>query len=202
MRNKIPNLSIYMLQYCAGGFMMLKKSILAVLTLLVLAACSNKEDDLTTEEREKVIEDGTVGYEMMGEKVQKATNVPANEEKAILAAFDEYIAAFNDKDIERYMNTISKDPKGFNYDEDKKLAEEVFDQFDAKRDVTNVTIAKYNEDEAQVFANMTTHSLQVETNVEHESAGRQVTVFIKEDGEWKVTSVFYINDDTKSSTGN
>lgn len=84
----------------------------------------------------------------------------------------------------------------------KKLAEEVFDQFDAKRDVTNVTIAKYNEDEAQVFANMTTHSLQVETNVEHESAGRQVTVFVKEDGEWKVTSVFYIGDDTKSSTGN
>lgn len=191
-----------MLQYCAGGFMMLKKSILAVLTLLVLAACSNKEDDLTTEEREKVIEDGTAGYEMMGGEVQKATNVPANEEKAILAAFDEYIASFNDKDIERYMNTISKDPKGFNYDEDKKLAEEVFDQFDAKRDVTNVTIAKYNEDEAQVFANMTTHSLQVETNVEHESAGRQVTVFVKEDGEWKVTSVFYIGDDTKSSTGN
>ncbi|TKI53512.1 DUF3225 domain-containing protein [Lysinibacillus mangiferihumi] len=181
---------------------MLKKSILAVLTLLVLAACSNKEDDLTTEEREKVIEDGTAGYEMMGGEVQKATNVPANEEKAILAAFDEYIASFNDKDIERYMNTISKDPKGFNYDEDKKLAEEVFDQFDAKRDVTNVTIAKYNEDEAQVFANMTTHSLQVETNVEHESAGRQVTVFVKEDGEWKVTSVFYIGDDTKSSTGN
>lgn len=191
-----------MLQYCAGGFMMLKKSILAVLTLLVLTACGNKDEDLTAKEREKVIEDGTVGFEMMGEEVKKASNVPADEEKAILAAFDEYIAAFNDEEIDRYMDTISKDPKGFNYDEEKVFADEVFAQFDTKRDVTNVTIAKYNEDEAQVFANMTTHSLQVQTNVEHESAGRQVTVFVKEDGKWKVTSVFYIGDDTKSSTGN
>lgn len=191
-----------MLQYCAGGFMMLKKSILAVLTLLVLTACGNKDEDLTAKEREEVIEDGTVGFEMMGEEVKKASNVPADEEKAILAAFDEYIAAFNDEEIDRYMDTISKDPKGFNYDEEKVFADEVFAQFDTKRDVTNVTIAKYNEDEAQVFANMTTHSLQVQTNVEHESAGRQVTVFVKEDGKWKVTSVFYIGDDTKSSTGN
>ena len=191
-----------MLQYCAGGFMMLKKSILAVLTLFVLAACSNKDEDLTAQEREKVIEDGTVGFEMMGGEVEKATNVPADEENAILAAFDEYIAAFNDKDIDRYMNTISKKPKGFNYDEDKLFAEQVFDQTDTKRDVSNVTIAKYDTDEAQVFANMTTHSLQLETNVEHDSAGRQVTVFIKEDGVWKVTSVFYIGDDTKSTTGN
>jgi len=182
--------------------MMLKKSILAVLTLLVLTACSNKEDDATVKEREKVIEDGTVGYEMMGGEVQKATNVPANEEKAILAAFNEYIAAFNDKDINRYLNTLSKTPKGFNYDEDKELVEEVFDQSDTKRDVSNVTIAKYDTQEAQVFANMTTHSLQLKTNVEHESAGRQVTVFVKEDDKWKVTSVFYISDDSKSSTGN
>ncbi|MFJ7669497.1 DUF4440 domain-containing protein [Lysinibacillus sp. NPDC097195] len=181
---------------------MLKKIILAVITLFVLTACSNKEDELTAKEREEVIEDGTAGYEMKGEVVQKATNVPANEEKAILAAFNEYIAAFNDKDIERYMNTISKNPKGFNYEEDKEFAEEVFDQSDTKRDVSNVTIAKYDNQEAQVFANMTIHSLQLQTNVEHESAGRQVTVFVKEGGDWKVTSVFYIGDDTKSSTGN
>ncbi|MFJ5767826.1 DUF4440 domain-containing protein [Lysinibacillus sp. NPDC093210] len=181
---------------------MLKKSILAVLTLLVLTACGNKDEDLTAKERAKVIEDGTVGFEMMGGEVEKATNVPANEEKAIIAAFDEYIAAFNDKDIHRYMSTISKNPKGFNYDEDKVFAEKVFDQSDTKRDVANVTIAKYEQEEAQVFANVTTHSLQLETNVEHESAGRQVTVFVKEDGAWKVTSVFYIGDDSKSSTGN
>ncbi|UED80910.1 DUF3225 domain-containing protein [Lysinibacillus sp. CD3-6] len=182
--------------------MMLKKSILAVLTLLVLTACGNKDEDLTAKEREKVIEDGTVGFEMMGGEVEKATNVPVNEEEAILAAFDEYIAALNEEEIHRYMKTISKNPKGFKYDEEKVFAEEIFDQFDTKRDVTNVTIAKYGQEEAQVFANMTMHSLQLETNVEHDSAGRQVTVFVKEDGAWKVTSVFYIGDDSKSSTGN
>ena len=190
-----------MLQYCAGGFMMLKKSFLAVLTLFVLTACGNKDDDLSVEERDQVIEDGTVGFEMMGEDIEKAENVPAEDERAIIAAFDEYIAALNAEEINRYMQTISKDPKGFNYDEEKTYATDVFNQFDIKRDVANVTIAKYDEKEAQVFANMTMHSLQLETKVEHESAGRQVTVFVKEDEDWKVTSVFYIGDDTKSSTG-
>ncbi|KOS60749.1 DUF3225 domain-containing protein [Lysinibacillus agricola] len=180
---------------------MLKKSILAVLTLLVLTACSNKKDEISTEDRAKVIEDGTVGFEMVGGNVEKATNVPAAEEKAILASFDEYIAALNAEDINRYMQSISKNPRGFKYDEEKTYAAEVFDQFDSKREVENVTIAKYKNEEAEVFANMTMHALQVETNIEHESAGRQVTVFVKEDGSWKVTSVYYIGDDSKSSTG-
>jgi len=180
---------------------MLKKSILAVFTLLILTACGNKNEDMSAEERAKVIEDGTVGFEMMGENVEKATNVPAEEEKAILGAFDEYIAALNAEEIERYMQTISKNPKGFKYDEEEAYATEAFDQFDITRDVENVTIAKYGDGEAQVFANIRMHSLQVETNIEHESAGRQVTVFVKEDNHWKVTSIFYIGDDTKSTTG-
>lgn len=181
---------------------MLKKSFLAVLILLVLTACGNKDEKMSDEERDKVIEDGTVGFEMMGGNVEKADNVPAEDEKAILASFDEYIAALNAEEIDRYMNTISKNPKGFKYDEEKTYASEVFDQFDIKREVENVTIAKYESEEAQVFANMKMHSLQLETNVEHASAGRQVTVFVKEDNDWKVTSVFYIGDDSQSSTGN
>lgn len=181
---------------------MLKKSFLAVLILLVLTACGNKDEKMSDEERDKVIEDGTVGFEMMGGNVEKADNVPVEDEKAILASFDEYIAALNAEEIDRYMNTISKNPKGFKYDEEKTYASEVFNQFDIKREVENVAIAKYESEEAQVFANMKMHSLQLETNVEHESAGRQVTVFVKEDNDWKVTSVFYIGDDSQSSTGN
>ncbi|WP_285396599.1 DUF3225 domain-containing protein [Lysinibacillus sp. fls2-241-R2A-57] len=180
---------------------MLKKSFLAVFTLLMLTACGNKDEEMSAEDRAKTIEDGTVGFEMVGDNVEKATNVPAKEEKAILTAFDEYIAALNEEEIDRYMQTISKNPKGFKYDEEKVYATEVFNQFDSKREVKNVTIAKYNDEEAEVFANMKMHSLQLETNVEHESAGRQVTVFVKEDGGWKVTSVYYIGDDSKSSTG-
>ena len=179
---------------------MLKKSLLAVLTLLMLTACSNKDNDLSAKESQHAIDDGTPGFEMNGGEVKKAENIPATDEKAILAAFDEYIAALNAEEIERYMQTVSKNPKGFKYEEEKLFAADIFEQLDTKRDVENVTIAKYSGKEAQVYADMTTHSLQVETNVEHESAGRQVTVFVKEDNAWKVTSVFYIGDDSKSST--
>lgn len=129
---------------------MLKKSFLAVLILLVLTACGNKDEKMSDEEREKVIDDGTVGFEMMGGNVEKAENVPAADEKAILASFDEYIAALNAEEIDRYMKTISKNPKGFKYDEEKTYASEVFEQFDIKRDVENVTIAKYEPEGSSV----------------------------------------------------
>lgn len=117
------------------------------------------------------------------------------EGKVILEAFDEYINALNVEEIDRYMETISKNPEGFKYDEEQVFVSEIFEQFDIKRQVDNVTITKYTEEEAQVFANMNMHSFQLEKNVEHEIAGRQVTVFVKEDGDWKVTSVFYIEND-------
>ncbi len=184
---------------------MLKKSFLAVftslmLTALVLTACGNKKDEISAEERQKIIDDGTVGYEMHDGKITKAENVPAKEEKEILAAFHEYIIAFNSKEIDRYMQTISKNPKGFNYEEEKEYITDVFKQSDVKRDAKDTTIVKYSADEAQVHSNLTSHLVQTKTNVKHESAGQQVTVFVKEDGRWKVTSVFYM-DDTRSSTG-
>lgn len=190
-----------MLQYCAGGFDMLNKGVLAVLTLLMLTACSNKEEDLSAKESQRATDD-TPGFEMNGGEVKEAENVPADDEKEILAAFDEYIAALNAEEIERYMKTLSNNPKGFNYEEEEAYVTDVFEKFDITRDVENITIAKYNENEAQVYANMTLHSMQLETDVEHESAGRQVTVFVKEDDDWKVSSVYYIGDDSKSSTSN
>ncbi|MFJ7889423.1 nuclear transport factor 2 family protein [Lysinibacillus xylanilyticus] len=185
---------------------MLKKSFLAVFTLLMLTAlmltaCGNKKDEMSAEERQKIIDDGTVGFEMNGGKITKAENIPDEEEKAILAAFNEYNAAFNSKEIDRYMQTLSKNPKGFNYEEEKNYTTEVFKQSDVKRDAKDTTIIKYSENEAQVYSNVTLHLVQTTTNVKHESAGQQVTVFVKEDGHWKVTSVFYTGDDTKSSTG-
>lgn len=181
---------------------MLKKGVLAVLTLLVLTACSNKEEDLSAKQNQQTNDDQTAGFQMNGGEVEKAENVPAEAEQAILAAFDEYIAALNAEEIERYMQTVSKNPKGFVYEEEKVYANDIFEKYDTTRDVENVTIAKYKDNEAQVYANMTLHSIQLDTNVEHESAGRQVTVFVKEDNGWKVSSVYYIGDDSKSSTSN
>ena len=166
----------------------------------MLAACGNKEEDLSAEEREKVIEDGTVGFETAGGIIERAENVPADEEKAILVAFDEYIEAFNEQDIERFMQTLSKKPAGFNLEEEKEYATQVFEQFDIKRAVEDVTITKYSEKEAQVHAKITTNLLQKGTDVLHDDVGKQITVFVNEDDTWKVTSTFYVGADSKSST--
>ena len=182
---------------------MLKKSILAVLTLLMLAACSDKDEELTAEERQKIIDDGTIGFEMADGNVTEAENIPADEEQAILAAFDEYIAALNAEDIERYMQIISKDPQGFDLEEDKEMAVEAFEKNNVQREVKDTVITKYSENEAQVYTNMTARLLEIETNAQFEDTRRQVTVFVKEDGEWKVTSIYaYSGDNPNASSSN
>ena len=192
-----------MLQYCAGGFVMLKKGVLAVVSLLMLTACSNKDDELNAEERQQLIDEGTVAIEEVDGVVEKAENIPAEEEKAILAAFDEYVNALNAEDIDRYMQIISKNPKGFDLEEDKEMAMESFAKHDVHREVKDTVITKYRENEAQVFTKMTARLVEIETNAQLEDTRRQVTVFVKEDGQWKVTSIYaYSGSNLESSSAN
>jgi len=175
----------------------MKKWLMLALALFMLTACNNTEDSKTentpaaTEESE-----GAVGFEVLGEDVEEAENIPEEEQKAILAAFDEYIAAFNAKDIDRYIQTLSKNPKGFEYEDDINAAKQAFAKYDIERTAADTTIVKYSEEEAQVFANLDIQMTEIETDVEVASSGRQVTVFVKEDDAWKVTSVYYIGNDS------
>ena len=174
----------------------MKKWFIAVMALFVLAlaACSNDEKEASTQDLEKTIDDGTVGFEILGDSIEEVSNVPKEEKDQILSAFEEYIAAFNEKDIERYKEIISKNAKGFNYDEDVKAITEVFKQYDVDRSAEDVTIVKYKDDEAQVFANLTTETKELESGAEMSGVGRQVTVFVKEDS-WKVSSIYYIGSE-------
>lgn len=172
----------------------MKKWLVAVLAVFVLAACGNNEKETSTEDIQKTIEDGTVGFEVLGDSIQEAANVPDDEKNEILSAFDEYIAAFNEKDLERYKNIISKNAKGFNYEEDVQAVSDVFKQYDVNRIAEDVTIVKYEKEEAQVFSNLITETKEIETGAELAGAGRQVTVFVKED-EWKVSSIYYIGNE-------
>jgi len=182
---------------------MLKKSILAVFTLLILTACGNKNEEKSPEELQKIIDEGTIGFEMADGVIKKAENVPANEEKAILAAFNEYVEALNAEEIERYMRTLSKNPKGYNLEEEKKFVLENFEQYDIKRKVKDTVITKYSGDEAEVYTDMTADLTEIKTNVKQVNSRRQITVFIKEDGEWKVSSVFaYSGNNSSNNTGN
>ncbi|PYF07605.1 nuclear transport factor 2 family protein [Ureibacillus chungkukjangi] len=177
----------------------MKKWLMLAMALFCLTACNNTDDDSkNTEDLMAATEESEteVGFEVLGDEIEEATNIPQEEQDAILAAFDEYIASFNAKDIDRYVETLSKNPKGFEFEDDVNTAKQVFAEYNVKRTPADTTIVKYSEDEAQVYANMTIEMTEIETNAELASSGRQVTVFVKEEGTWKVTSVYYIGSES------
>ena len=91
---------------------------------------------------------------------------------------------------------LSENPKSFNLAEEREYIESVFEQFELSREAKDVTIVKFDEEtgEAQVFANLATKMKQKSTGLETSRDGRQVTVFTKEGEDWKVNSVYYMED--------
>lgn len=135
-----------------------------------------------------------VGFEMAGGVIEEAQNVPEQEREQIVQAFEQYIEAFNQENIDAYMARISENPKGFDYEAEKEFVKETFKEYDTKRSPSDVTIIKYDEQEAQVFANLSIELEQHSTGGKVATNGRQVTVFTKENNEWLVTSVYFIRD--------
>lgn len=135
-----------------------------------------------------------VGFEMVGTNIEDAQNVPAEEKKALLETFETYMTAFNEEDIEKYMSVIAKEPEGFDYQDEEVTVNETFAQYEVNRTAEDVTVIKYNKNQAQVFATLAISLKQQSTGAELDRTGRQVTVFAKEDGEWRVTSVYFIGD--------
>ncbi|WP_391120304.1 nuclear transport factor 2 family protein [Psychrobacillus sp. L3] len=180
-------------------------------TVLALAACNSNEDKATNagsandnapSNAQSVTDHGAkdksqVGFEMAGGNIEEATNVPKKAKTAIIAAFNEYMDAFNEENIDRYMKIISKKPEGFNYETEKTDVQAAFKEYDITRTAENTTIIQYDENNAQVFANLKTNLVQPSTGAKLERNGRQVTVFVKEDGKWLVTSVYFMMETSK-----
>lgn len=171
---------------------MMKKWLLLPVFILILTGCNNESEV----EEEISNEESTVGFEMSGDKIEEAKNIPEKEKEKIVAAFQEYIESFNDEDIERYKNTLSKNAEGFDYEEDIQVAQKTFKEYDIERTTTDVTIVKYSEKEAQVFSSIVTNMTEAASDAQLSYSGRQVTVFVKENDDWKVSSIFYIGDQT------
>ena len=169
----------------------MKKWLLSLVTALVLAACGDTDTaDNTTKTNEEIIEEGTVGFEVLGGSITEASSVPAEEKEKILATFNEYIESFNTEDIDRYAQTLSKNPKGFNYDQELDDVQRTFEQYSViDRKAENITIVKYSEKEAQVFSTMTANMIEEVSGIEVVGEARTVVVLVKEEGKWKVTSV-------------
>ena len=143
------------------------------------------------------VEDKKVGFNMLGGTIEEVAGIPEEEKEQILAVFNSYLETFNQKDIESYLNTLSDNTESFNKAEERSYTEEAFNAYDIERQATDTTIVKYDENEAQVFANLQTSMTQLSSGLETNPSGRQVTVFTKDDGEWKVSAVHYIGDDEK-----
>lgn len=168
----------------------MKKTIIAILlaSVALLAACNNDSKEPQVEEQ-----DG-IGFNVEDETIEEAANVPEDEKIAILSAFDTYISTFNEKDLEAYMSMIAEDTESFDKEEERAYVAEAFELYDLIREPSDVTIVKYSEEEAQVFANLQNKLKQLSSGLETKESSRQVTVFVKEQDEWKVKSVHSIGE--------
>lgn len=134
-------------------------------------------------------DDEGVGFELNSDgKVDEDQTAPAEEKKAILAVFDEYIAAFNDKDIDRYAKTIADKPQGFDYKEEIDYTKQAFKDYDVKRTAKNITLKKYKDNYAEIFANIKTVVKQDSNSFTQPL--NQVTVMTKDNGKWGVSAVY------------
>ena len=172
---------------------------------LILGACSG--DDGKTSEQGSVddgeaasgygaidhgIDDKTVGFSLSGESIEEAAGVPAKEKEQILEVFDVYIETLNEKDIEKYLETLSE--KTYDLEEQRTFTADQLKEYDINRKAENVTIVRYDDTEAQVYAEIQMTYKQLSSGLETNPSGRQVTVFTKEEGEWKVSSLHYLGD--------
>lgn len=189
---------------------MMKKMIIAAGLILTLAACSDSEEPSVNE---NTVEDGNaasennavehgidekkeekVGFTVDDEGNILAAEVPEEPARELLAAYDEYIAAFNAEDIDRYMETIAQKPDGFDREEDKAALVQAFKAYDSQYETSDETIVKYEENRAEVFASLNVKMKDANSDDAVEQSARQVVIFKKEDGEWKVNGVHLIGN--------
>lgn len=152
----------------------------------------DEDEDLDEREDEQ---DGESGFSVVNGAVESADDIPKADEIAILAAFDEYIAAFNAEDLERYEKVLAQNPEGFDLEEDLVNSKRIFDNFEVHREASNITITEYTGSRAYVYADVVIDVKQ-DTSSSHDE-GKQLTQFVKESSGWKVTSLQAIGSAAK-----
>ena len=180
-----------------------------LILILVLGACNSNTEDATegsADDGEAVsgsgaidhgVKDKGVGFSMTGDSIEEVEGVPAEEKDEILAVFKTYINTFNEQDVDGYLATLSKKSERIDLVDEREKLKEVFEVSELTRETSDETIVKYSENEAHVFAKMKTSEKQISSGLKLDATGRQVTVFSKDDGEWKVASIHYVGDQEK-----
>ncbi len=177
------------------------------LSALLLAGCA-EENNEPAEKEEPVQEEATetdeaasnnnmhLNLDSLGE-IKEAEGIPVEDKEAIQAAFNQYIEAFNEENVDEYMDVISKTPVNFKWDEEKQFVQQIFEQVDSRRTVENVTIMNYQAKKADVYAEITAVTKNPETGEEATRSGKQMTIFHKNEDGWKVAALFFIADEVE-----
>ncbi|KZR59834.1 hypothetical protein [Pseudobacillus badius] len=122
--------------------------------------------------------------------IEEADNIPPQEKEELMKTFNRHVDAFNSKDLDAYMDTISKNTER-NYEEERLYVKKVFDTFDAKMEPKHTVIIKYDPEkkEAYIFVAMKSVTKDLQTGKEIEETTRQIMTFNKEKDGWKQTAL-------------
>ncbi|MGM7634585.1 hypothetical protein [Bacillus sp. Hm123] len=160
----------------------LKTIALALLISTTLVGCGAGGKK---EESKQVEETNETENQTVKQPIEEAKNLPPEIKEEIMAAFEQHISAFNAKDLETYIHTISKESRDL--EEERKYVKKYFDAFDIHMEPQHTKIIKYDEEEqeAHIFIVMKSVTKDLETGKEIEDETRQVMTFKKEEEGWK-----------------
>lgn len=159
-----------------------KSIALALLVGATLVGCGAEE---TKEEPKQVEDTNETENQTVKQPIEEAKNLPPEIKEEIMAAFEQHISAFNAKDLDAYINTISKESRDL--EEEREYVKKYFDAFDIHMEPQHTKIIKYDEEkqEAHIFIVMKSITKDLETGKEIEDETRQVMTFKKENEGWK-----------------
>ena len=171
---------------------------LALLTGVLLVGCGNEEkkeekpDQSQTTEEPKPAADhpAETKQPIITQPIEEADNIPPKEKEELMKTLARHIDAFNGKNLDAYMDTISKNTDR-NYEEERSYVKKVFDTFDAKMVPQHTAIIKYDDKkkEAYIFVAMKSITKDLQTGKEVEETTRQIMKFDKEEDGWKQTAL-------------
>ncbi|MFK2826349.1 hypothetical protein QYG89_11860 [Bacillus sp. B190/17] len=171
---------------------------LVLLAGLLIAGCSDKEEtkekaeapQTTSETKPAVDGSKETGENRVTQPIEEAKNLPPEEKEALMKTLARHVDAFNAKDLDAYMSTISKHTER-NYEEERLYVKKVFDTFEAKMEPQHTVIIKYDEEkkEAYMFIVMKSITKDLQTGKEIEETTRQVMKLNKEEDGWKQTAL-------------
>ncbi|KAB7706597.1 hypothetical protein F9802_10385 [Bacillus aerolatus] len=164
---------------------------LALLAAVLFAGCGDEE--AKEEKKEKTDEIQTTEeaeQQPVTRPIEEADNIPPKEKEELMKTLTRHVDAFNGKDLDAYMDTISKNTDR-DYEEERLYVKKVFDTFDAKMEPLHTAIIKYDDKkkEAHIFVAMKSVTKDLQSEKEIEETTRQIMVFNKEEGGWKQTAL-------------